>query len=112
MIMENSKYNALNLVHEITNILDEEMKHVAQNALEVSYKTMLRDRKFEDTFELDYVKDFCSSVTYNESSLIQYVLNAFRDNGYVAEYSSQNDNFQISVPQSVFVEVAKQENKQ
>lgn len=110
--MENIKYNAMMLVREITNILDEDMKHIAQGVLEVSYKTMSRDRKFEDGFELDYVKDFCSGATYNESTLIQYVLNAFRDAGYIAEYFRQNDSFKISVPQSVFVKAAKeQENK-
>lgn len=110
--MENSKYNATNLVREITNVLDEEMKQVAQGVIEVSYKTMLHNRKFEDTFELNYVKDFCSGIKYNESSLIQYVLNAFRDAEYIAEYFRQNDNFQISVPQKALVEFAKQENKQ
>lgn len=110
--MENIKYNAISLVREVTNIIDKDMKHIAQGVLEVSYKTMSRDRKFEDSFELDYVKDFCSGVTYNESALIQYVLNAFRDAGYIAEYSRQNDSFKISVPQSVFVNIAKElENK-
>jgi len=55
--VENIKYNAMMLVREITNILDEDMKHIAQGVLEVSYKTMSRDRKFEDSFGLDYVKD-------------------------------------------------------
>lgn len=110
--MENIKYNAMMLVREITDVLDKEMKDIAQGVLEVSYKSMFRGRKFEDTFELDYVKDFCSGVTYNESSLIQYVLNVFREAGYIAEYFRQNDSFKVSVPQSAFVEVAKkQENK-
>ena len=106
--MENMKYSAISLVREITNIVDEDMKHIAQGVLEVSYKTMIRDKKFEDYFELDYVKDFCSGVTYNESSLIQYVLNAFRNSGFIAEYSRHSDTFKISVPQSVFVEFAKE----
>lgn len=108
--MENIKYNAMMLVREITDTLDQEMKQVVQGVLEVSYNTMLRDRKFEDLFGLAYVKGFCSGATYNESSLIQYTLNVFRDAGYIAEYFRQTDSFKVSVPQSVFVDVCKKQD--
>ena len=63
--MENIKYNAKMLVSEISGVLDKEMKLVAQGVLECSYKEMLRNRKFEDTFSLDYVKDLCSGIAYD-----------------------------------------------
>lgn len=105
--MENFKYSAAFLVKEILNLQQAEMTKTANQVLEDSFKTMLHELKYEDSFSYDYVRGVYNKKECSDSALIQEVLKTFTEVGYSAEYLCATDSFKISVPQTVFVETAK-----